>query len=130
MAPVAASEKAAAKRLANLRPFKPGQSGSAVKSKRYLQHLQRFIGDHLQRFIGDLGVRDLGELPGIDQIAVEQIIQQLLRAERCKDHAESARCSRNAREWTRQLLDRRAGKATPVGSDLDAYLAHKGAPAS
>ena len=118
LAPVATAEKAAAKRLANLRPFKPGQSGSNVKSKRYLQHIARFISD--------LGVRDLGELPGIDQIAVEQIIQQLLRAERCKDHAESARCSRNAREWTRQLLDRRAGKAAPVGSDLDAYLAHKG----
>jgi hypothetical protein len=109
------------RRLANLLPFKPGQSGSEVKSKRYLQHLQRFISD--------LGVRDLGELPGIDQIAVEQIVQQLLRAERCKDHAESARCSRNAREWTRQLLDRRAGKAVPVGSDLDAYLAHKGGAA-
>ena len=119
LAPVATAEKAAVKRLANLRPFKPGQSGSEVKSKRYLQHLARFISD--------LGVRDLGELPGIDQIAVEQIVQQLLRAERCKDHAESARCSRNAREWTRQLLDRRAGKAAPTGSDLDAYLAHKGA---
>ena len=119
MAPVAASEKAAAKRLANLRPFKPGQSGSAVKSKRYLQHLQRFISD--------LGVHGLSELPGIDQIAVEQIVQQLLRAERCKDHAESVRCSRSALERTRQLLDRRAGKAAPVGSDLDAYLAHKGA---
>ena len=119
LAPVAAPENAATKRrLANLRPFKPGQCGAEVKSKRYLLHLQRFIDD--------LGVRDLGELPGIDQIAVEQIVQQLLRAERCKDHAESARCSRNAREWTRQLLDRRAGKAAPVGSDLDAYLAHKG----
>jgi hypothetical protein len=63
-------------------------------------------------------------LPGIDQAAIEQ-----LRAERCKDHAESARCSRNAREWTRQSLDRRTGKAGPVGSDLDAYLAHKGAAA-
>ena len=92
-----------------------------MKSKRYLQHLARFISD--------LGVRDLGELPGIDQIAVEQIVQQLLRAERCKDHAESARCSRNAREWTRQLLDRRAGNAAPVGSDLDAYLARKGTAA-
>ena len=122
LAPVAAPENAATKRrLANLRPFKPGQCGAEVKSKRYLLHLQRFIGD--------LGVRDLGELPGIDQIAVEQIVQQLLRAERCKDHAESARCSRNAREWTRQLLDRHAGKAAPVGSDLDAYLAHKGAAA-
>jgi hypothetical protein len=121
LAPVATAEKAAAKRLANLRPFKPGQSGSNVKSKRYLQHIARFISD--------LGVRDLGELPGIDQIAVEQIVQQLLRAERCKDHAESARCSRNAREWTRQLLDRRGGKGAPVGSDLDAYLAHKGAAA-
>ena len=121
LAPVATAEKAAVKRLANLRPFKLVQSGSEVKSKRYLQHLARFISD--------LGVRDLGELPGIDQIAVEQIVQQLLRAERCKDHAESARCSRNAREWTRQLLDRRAGKATPVGSDLDAYLARKGTAA-
>jgi hypothetical protein len=119
LAPVATAEKAAAKRLANLRPFKPGQSGSEVKSKRYLQHLTRFISD--------LGVRDLSDLPGIDQIAVEQIVQQLLRADRCKDHAESARCSRNAREWTRQLLDRRAGKAAPLGTDLDAYLAHKGA---
>jgi hypothetical protein len=106
MASVARVEKAAVKRLANLRPFKPGQSGSEVKSKRYLQHLQRFIGD--------LGVRDLDELPGIDQIAVEQIVQQLLRAERCKDHAESARCSRNAREWTRQLLDRRPSKSESV----------------
>src|SRR6516165_11264823 len=121
LAPVATVEKAAAKRLANLRPFKPGQSGSEVKSKRYLQHLARFISD--------LGVRDLGELPGIDQIAVEQIVQHLLRAERCKDHAESARCSRNAREWTRQLLDRRSSKTAAVGSDLDAYLAHKGAAA-
>ena len=83
LASMGASERGAAKRLANLRPFKPGQSGSEVKSKRYLQHLARFISD--------LGVRDLGELPGIDQIAVEQIVQQLLRAERCKDHAESAR---------------------------------------
>jgi hypothetical protein len=121
LAPVATAEKAAAKRLVNLRPFKPGRSGSEVKSKRYLQHLARFISD--------LGVRDLGELPGIDQIAVEQIVQQLLRAERCKNHAESARCSRNAREWTRQLLDRRTSKTAAVGSDLDAYLAHKGAAA-
>ena len=122
MAAVTTVEKAAEKRLANLRPFKPGQCGAEVKSKRYLLHLQRFISD--------LGVSDLGELPGIDQIAVEQIVQQLLRAERCKDHAESARCSRNAREWTRQLLNRRAGKGAAVGSDLDAYLAHKGAAAS
>ena len=44
------------------------------------------MSQHLQRFISDLGVGDLSELPGIDQIAVEQIVQQLLRAERCKDH--------------------------------------------
>ena len=121
MASMAPSENTLVKRLANLRPFKPGQSGGEVKSKRYLQHLALFVGD--------LGARDLSELPGIDQIAVEQIVQQLLRAERCKDHAESARCSRNAREWTRQLLDRRTSKTAAVGSDLDAYLAHKGAAA-
>ena len=70
LAPVAAPENAATKRrLANLRPFKPGQCGAEVKSKRYLQHLARFVGD--------LGARDLSELPGIDQIAVEQIVQQI-----------------------------------------------------
>jgi hypothetical protein len=44
-----------------------------VKSKRYLALRARIIGD--------LGVRDLSELSGIEQIAVEQIVQQLLRAE-------------------------------------------------
>ncbi len=107
--PAAASVKAAAKRLANLRPFKPGQSGSEVKSRRYLE-LQANV-------LADVGVRDLSELSGIDRIAVEQITQQLLRAERCKDNAESARCSRTAREWWRQLQDRRA-KAVPTLEEL------------
>jgi hypothetical protein len=108
-ASVTASEKTAAKRLANLRPFKPGQCGSEVKSRRYLE-LQANV-------LADVGVRDLGELSGIDRIAVEQISQQLLRAERCKDHAESARCSRTAREWWRQLQDRRA-RAVPTLEEL------------
>jgi hypothetical protein len=113
-ASVAASEKGTARRLANLRPFKPGQSGSEVKSKRYLQHLARVVGD--------LGATDLSELPGIDQIAVEQIVQQLLRAERSKNDAESARCSRNAREWWCQLQKRRI-RQDDSASPLDRYMA-------
>jgi hypothetical protein len=98
--PAAAIESGRAKRLANLRPYKPGQSGREVKSKRYLALHARIVGD--------LGVGDLGELSGIDQIAVEQIVQQLLRAEQCKDHAESARCSRTAQQWLKDLQARRA----------------------
>jgi hypothetical protein len=87
-------DRRAKQRLANLRPFKPGQSGREVKSKRYLALHARIVGD-------------LGELSGIDQIAVEQIVQQLLRAEQCKDHAESARCSRTAQQWLKGLQARR-----------------------
>jgi hypothetical protein len=114
-----ASEKAAAaaaKRLANLRPYKPGQSGSEVKSKRYLE-LHASI-------VGDLGVRNVSELSGIDRIAVEQIVQQLRRAERAKDHAEAARCSRTAQQWLKDLQGRRA-KREPSGPPLREYLAKK-----
>ena len=112
-ASVAASEKAAARRLANLRPYKPGQSGSEVKSKRYLE-LHAGI-------VGDLGV-DLSELSGIDRIAVEQIVQQLLRAERAKDHAEAARCSRTAQQWLKDLQARRA-KREPMPQESFADIA-------
>lgn len=113
-ASVASSEKAAAKRLANLRPYKSGQSGSEVKSKRYLE-LHAAI-------VGGLGGPDLGELSGIDRIAVDQIVQQLLRAERAKDHAEAARCSRTAQQWLKDLQARRA-KPEPRSSTLREDLA-------
>ena len=103
-APETANEIARAKRLANLLPFKPGQQGRRVKPKRYFEHQANVLAS--------VGVSDLNELVGIDRIAVEQATQQLLRAERSKDNAESARCSRTARDWWRQLQDRRAKEET------------------
>jgi hypothetical protein len=111
-AAAAAIESGRARRLANLRPFKPGKSGRGTKSKRCLA-LQASI-------VGDLGFHDLGELSGIDRIAVEQIVQLLVRSEKAKDHDEAARCSRQAQVWLRDL-QRRCQPAPKPG--LAEYLA-------
>ena len=80
------------------RPFQKGVSGNpsgSKQSKRYIELRASIVGD-------------LGELSGLDQVAVDQIVRALIRAERAKDHAEAARCSRNARDWLHDLRDRRA----------------------
>lgn len=79
------------------RPFPKGVSGNpsgSKQSKRYVELRASIVGD-------------LGELSGLDQIAVDQIVRALLRSEKAKDHAEAARCSRNARDWLRYLRERR-----------------------
>lgn len=109
----ATSENARARRLANLRPYPKGVSGSDVKSKRYLELYASIVGD--------LGISDLDQLSGIERIAVEQIVQLLRRAERAKDHTEAARCSRTAQQWLRDLREQRA-KREPKRRPLAAYL--------
>jgi hypothetical protein len=99
--------------------FRSGQSGNpsgSIVSKRHLEILACVLGD--------LGVGDLRELSGIDRLAVEQVVQQLRRAERAKDHAEAARCSRTAQQWLKDLQGRRA-KREPSGPSLHEYLAKK-----
>lgn len=106
--------------------FRPGHSGnptgSTMKSKRHREILACVLGD--------LGVGDLGKLSGIDRIAVEQIVQQLRRAERAKDHAEAARCSRTAQAWLKDVQARRVkrefARDEPV---LAEYLAGRDAEA-
>jgi hypothetical protein len=104
-APAAAAESGRAKRLANLRPYPKGVSGITVKSKRYLELRANIIS----------GLD--GEPSGIDAIAVDQIVQQLVRAERAKDHDHAARCSRTAQMWLKGLQARRA-KREPPGPTL------------
>lgn len=90
------------------RPWRPGQSGNPggrqSNGKRYQELRASIVGD-------------LGELSGLDQIAVDQIVRALIRAEKAKDHAEAARCSRNARDWLRDLRERR--NAEPVIRSLE-----------
>jgi hypothetical protein len=45
----------------------------------------------------------------------------LIRAEKAKDHAEAARCSRNARDWLAQIAERRATQA-PLPPTLEDML--------
>ena len=42
----------------------------------------------------------------LETIAIDQIVEQLYRARRAKDHAESARCSRTAAQWLKDLQAR------------------------
>jgi hypothetical protein len=79
------------------RPFPKGVSGNpsgSHQSKRYTELRASIVGD-------------LGELSGLEAIAVDQIVRALIRAEKAKDHALAARCSRNARDWLRDLRARR-----------------------
>jgi hypothetical protein len=88
------------------RPFPKGVSGNpsgSHQSKRYIELRASIVGD-------------LGELSGLDQIAVDQIVRALIRAEKAKDHAEAARCSRNARDWLRDLRERRNVQESPLPS--------------
>jgi Fe-S cluster assembly ATPase SufC len=99
-----------AQRLANLRAYPKGVSGGSIKSRRYLEIRASIIAS-----------LD-GEPSGIDVIAVDQIAQQLVRAERSKDHAESARCSRTAKQWLQGLQARHAKRAPdqrPLANYLD-----------
>jgi hypothetical protein len=113
-APAAATESGRAKRLANLRPYPKGVSGITVKSRRYLEIRASIIA----------GLD--GEPSGIDAIAVEQITQQLVRAERAKDHDEAARCSRTAQMWLKGL--QRRAKREPPEETMAQYLARKYGP--
>jgi hypothetical protein len=101
------------------RPFPKGVSGNPSGSKQPKRYLEI-----LGCVLADLGVGGLGELSGLDRLAVEQVVQQLRRAERAKDHAEAARCSRTAQQWLKDLQGRRA-KREPSGPSLREYLAKK-----
>jgi hypothetical protein len=96
IASVAVSEKAAAKRLANLRPFKPGQSGNPggrlSNGKRYQELFAAIAGE----FGGE------SELTAMEREFVSRAAEQLRRAERAKSNNELVRLTRCAA----QLIDR------------------------
>jgi hypothetical protein len=97
------SAETTAKRIANLRPhrYPKGTSGITVKSKRYLEIRANVVAS-------------LGAEPcGIDAVAVDQIVQLLLRAERTKDHDDAARCSRTAHQWLKDVQARRVKRSEP-----------------
>jgi len=107
------NEQPAPRRRGPGRPFPKGVSGNPKGShghqtKRYLELRASIVGD-------------LGELSGLEAIAVDQIVCALIRAEKAKDHAEAARCSRNARDWLAQIAERRATQA-PLPPTLEDML--------
>jgi hypothetical protein len=116
-ASVAASEKAAAKRLSNLRPFKPGQSGNPggrlSNSKRYQELYLAIAGA-------------FGELSAMEREFVARAAEQLRRAEREKNNAEHVRLTRCAAQLIDRVRDlRRERQREPPGPTLAEYAASK-----
>jgi hypothetical protein len=109
--PVTAAESAAARarRLANLRPFQPGQS------KRYQQ-----LRDQIAAEVG-------GELTALGREYIDRAAELLRRAERAKDNNERVRLTRCAMGLVDRVRDmRRDRERTPSnGSTLDQYLAQR-----
>jgi hypothetical protein len=108
---VAAPESAAAKRLANLRPFQPGQSGNpSGKSKRY-QELFDVIAAEVG---GDSG------LTAMQREYVSRAAENMRHAERTKDNNERVRLTRCAMglvDRVRDMRRERGDKATALLRD-------------
>jgi hypothetical protein len=118
IASMAASEKAAAaaKRLANLRPFKPGQSGNPggrlSNGKRYQELFAAIAGE----FGGE------SELTAMEREFVSRAAEQLRRAERAKSNNELVRLTRCAAQLIDRVRDNHR-RQVPSGPSLAEHLA-------
>ena len=112
-----ASETATAKRLANLHPFQPGQSGNPggkrSNGKRYLELFAAIAGE-------------FGELSALEWEFVARAAEQLRRAEREKNNAEHVRLTRCAAQLIDRVRDlQRERQREPSGPTLAEYIASK-----
>jgi hypothetical protein len=116
IASVAASEKAA-KRLNNLRPFKPGQSGNPGGRPSNGRR-------HQELFVAIAGA--FGELSALEREFVGRAAEQLRRAERETNNAEHVRLTRCAAQLIDRVRDlRRERQRKPSGPTLAEYIASK-----
>jgi hypothetical protein len=95
------------------RPFERGQSGNPGG----------------QPSLFKVYAAEFGDMTPVECTELRRAISLIRRAQRADDN-NAVRMYREAREWLAGIRARRASKAAPIGSDLDAYLAHKGAAAS